>query len=172
MYDTSVKVPFIVSCPGLIPQGVISSGLHSQYDFMPTVIDYLGFDNPEAENLPGRSFSASLEGKDDIGQEHVVVFDEYGPVRMIRTHEWKYVHRYPYGPHELYDLGRDPGERKNLADDENRGAILTEMRGRLADWFVRYVDPCRDGTRESVSGKGQIDLAGPKNKGRQAFVDA
>ena len=28
---------------------------------------------------------------------------------MIRTQEWKYVHRYPYGPHELYDLVNDPG---------------------------------------------------------------
>ncbi len=39
-----------------------------------------------------------------------MVFDEYGLVRMIRTREWKYVHRYPYGPHELYDLTRDPDE--------------------------------------------------------------
>ena len=38
----------------------------------------------------------------------VFVLDEYGPTRMIRTHRWKYVHRYPDGPNELYDLANDP----------------------------------------------------------------
>ncbi len=53
------------------------------------------------------------------GSESIVVFDEYGPVRMIRTREWKYVHRYPYGPHELYHLAGDPGERMALVISTN-----------------------------------------------------
>ena len=52
--------------------------------------------------------------------ENVVVYDEYGPVRMVRTKEWKYVHRYPYGPHELYDLVNDPDEKHNLIDDKGK----------------------------------------------------
>ena len=42
-----------------------------------------------------------------------MIYDEYGPVRMIRTRAWKYVHRCPYGPHELYDLANDPEEKAN-----------------------------------------------------------
>ena len=39
----------------------------------------------------------------------------------------------------------------------------------LEDWFVRYVDPRLDGTHEAVTGDGQIGLAGPAGKGKQAF---
>lgn len=79
MYDTSVKVPLMITMPGRIRAGSTCDELLSGYDFMPT--------------------------------------------RMIRTREWKYVHRYPYGPHELFELVHDPGERVNmLADDQRKGA--------------------------------------------------
>jgi arylsulfatase A-like enzyme len=177
MYDTSVKVPAIVSQPGRIPQGIVCDALLSAYDFMPTLLDYLGLENPEADRLPGRSFAMLLSGESDDGDEHVVVYDEYGPVRMVRTREWKYVHRYPYGPHELYDLVNDPGERINLlADDRGFGASdaevaarVADLKGRLENWFVRYVDPALDGTHEPVTGRGQIHLAGPAGGGASAF---
>ena len=69
----------------------------SQYDFMPTLLDYLGLPDPNDDMSPGRSFLPALSGETNDAWEEIVVFDEYGPVRMIRTQEWKYVHRYPYG---------------------------------------------------------------------------
>jgi choline-sulfatase len=170
MYEESVKVPLIVSHPGNVPPGAVSSGLCSQYDFMPTILEYLGLENPEAERLPGRSFAAALRGEPDAGGEEVVVFDEYGPVRMIRDREWKYVHRFPYGPHELYHLAADPGERTNLVEDEGHADVVARMRGRLDEWFLEYVDPARDGARQPVTSKDQIDLVGPPGGGRTAFV--
>ena len=169
MYEESVRVPLIVSHPGRVPAGAVNSGLCSQYDFMPTILEYLGLANPEAERLPGRSFAAALHGEADAGNDEVVVFDEYGPVRMIRDREWKYVHRFPYGPHELYDLAADPGERTNLVEDAKHAAALARMRARLDEWFLEYVDPARDGARQGVTGKGQIDLVGSRGEGRTAF---
>ena len=52
----------------------------------------------------------------------VVVFDEYGPNRMIRGERYKLIKRYPYGPNELYDLKEDPGERNNLLLVAENGA--------------------------------------------------
>jgi len=170
MYDTSVKVPFIVSCPGKIPENIVNDGLYSHYDFMPTLLEYLGYENLHASSLPGRSFATVLEGNSDPGRDNVVVCDEYGPVRMIRNHSWKYVHRYPYGPHELYCLETDPDERNNLIDDEKQQSILVKLRGQLEEWFLPYIDLSRDGARQAVSGKGQIDIVGPANSGRAAFV--
>jgi len=89
---------------------------------------------------------------------------------MIRDREWKYVHRFPYGPHELYHLAADPGERRNLVDDKQHASVLARMRAKLEEWFLRYVDPARDGARQPVTGRGQIDLVGPKGGGREAFV--
>ena len=34
---------------------------------------------------------------------------------------------------------------------------------------MRYVDPKVDGTREPVTGRGQLNLPGPAGKGRPAF---
>jgi len=74
-----------------------------------------------------------------------VIFDEYGPVRMIRTEEWKYVHRYPNGPNELYDLVNDPDERRNLIDDPIQKKRVEELKAQMEDWFAKYVEPSRDG---------------------------
>lgn len=170
MFEESVKAPFIVSHPGHLPQGLLCTELLSHYDFMPTLLDYLGIDNPEAARLPGRSFAGLLRGNPSGGhQEQVVVYDEYGPVRMVRTRDWKYIHRYPYGPHELYNLTNDPREEFNLVNVPQYQYSLSEMRHRLKAWFARYVDPLRDGTHEPVMGYGQLGLAGPAGKGKKGF---
>ncbi len=171
MFDTSVKVPMLISRPGHVLQGEVISSLHSHYDIMPTLLDYLNVENPDSDSLPGRSFSALLEGREIGGDDQVVVFDEYGPTRMIRTVEWKYVHRYPYGPHELYDLINDPDERQNLIAEEKYQSIRESLQADLDAWFARYADPQRDGAREAVMGRGQLDIVGPAAKGRKRFGD-
>ncbi|SHE12522.1 Arylsulfatase [Chlamydia abortus] len=169
MYDTSVKVPAIFSHPGRIPQGAVCDALVSGYDIMPTLLEYVGMEYTEADGLPGSSFLKQLLGEEDGSREPVVVFDEYGPVRMIRTREWKYIHRYPYGPHELYDLVNDPGERHNLIGSREAEDQRIALKRQLEQWFVRYADPALDGTREPVSGLGQLDLAGTAGEGRKAY---
>ena len=74
----------------------------------------------------------------------VVVFDEYGPVRMIRDKEWKLVLRYPYGPNELYHLTADPDETQNLFDDPVFQDQILTMRRQLEEWFLSYSDPDLD----------------------------
>jgi arylsulfatase A-like enzyme len=169
MYDTSVKVPAIFSQPGLIPQNNVSKSLVSGYDFMPTLLEYLNLENPESDSLPGESFLGDLLGQEQKSREHVVVFDEYGPVRMVRTNQWKYVHRFPYGPHELFDLENDSHEKTNLYGQSDKLPIQQELKAALDNWFVRYVDPMLDGTHEEVDGGGQQYLAGPRGQGRPAY---
>jgi len=170
MYDTSVKVPAILSRPGHVPEGEVCDAMLSHYDFMPTLLAYLGMENPGAAKLPGRSFAPLLTGEADRGRESVVVYDEYGPARMIRTRRWKYVHRYPYGPHELYDLVDDPGERNNLYEQAEHGGQVQQLKATLEGWFICYVDPKFDGTHEPVTGKGQLGLAGPSANGEDNFA--
>ena len=112
MYENSIKVPFVVSHPGRIPAGSVQAAMVSAYDFMPTLLDYLGLSLPESLDLPGQSVLPLLLGADDTGRQEEVIYDEYGATRMMRTEEWKYVHRYPDGPHELYDLANDPGRAR------------------------------------------------------------
>lgn len=169
MYENSIKVPFIVSQPGCLPEGRVTDALMSQYDFMPTLLDYLGLPLVEDDTLPGESFLPIWTGEKGEIRDEVVVYDEYGPVRMVRTREWKYVHRYPYGPHELYDLVNDPEERKNLVHEEGRKAVVEEMRRRLGRWFERYVVRELDGLRCGVSGSGQKEKIGSEHPGEECF---
>ena len=170
MYETSVKVPAIMSRPGHLPEGVVEGGLLSHYDFMPTLLDYLGLMDEMPPNLPGKSFAGLLKGQPHENRENVVVYDEYGPVRMIRNRDWKYIHRYPAGPHELYNLAVDPDETHNLIDGSAHQGKVGELRSALESWFTRYVNPELDGAHLPVTGSGQLGEAAPRSEGMHNFA--
>ncbi|UVJ38905.1 sulfatase-like hydrolase/transferase [Arthrobacter sp. CJ23] len=175
VYDSSVKVPAIFAFPGRIAEGTVRHELLSAYDLAATVLELAGLDPRPFEQGPGESFASLLApaggtsadkaddgGPDDGGARPggrggraVVVFDEYGPVRMIRSTEWKYVHRYPHGPHELYDLAADPDERNNLVDEPGQRDRVAGLRRELQEWFDRHAVPGRDGSPLPVAGAGQ-----------------
>jgi arylsulfatase A-like enzyme len=156
MYENSIKAPAIFSQPGTIPAGRAEAALVSAYDVLPTLLDSLNLPIPMGRNLPGQSFLPLLRGEAMPEREHIVIFDEYGPVRMVRTHDWKYVYRHAYGPHELYDLRNDPDERRNLAGAADQTTRIRDLKGRLEEWFARYVDPRRDGLRQDGTAMGQV----------------
>ncbi len=157
MFDTSVKVPALMSRPGHLPSGLLCRGLYSHYDFMPTLLEYLEIDNPLEEDLPGSSFADLLRTGSEEGAPDVIVYDEYGYTRMIRTRTYKYVHRYPDGPNEFYDLLTDPDEREDLYGSPEHAQKIEEMRDRMEGWFERYVRPEVDGIGMGVAGWGQLD---------------
>ncbi|HHW47523.1 MAG TPA: sulfatase-like hydrolase/transferase [Clostridiaceae bacterium] len=156
MYETSVKVPFIISHPGHIKENEKCDMVLSAYDFMPTLLDYLNISNQSDANLPGKSFAPLLCGENCDCENQAVVFNEYGPVRMIRQGDWKFIKRYPYGPNELYNLMRDPGEKENQVNEKPYLNIAREMNEILERWFDRYVIRELDGSRLPVFGSGQL----------------
>ena len=171
MYEESIKVPFLVSHPHRIPERAVYKGLASSYDWMPTLLDYLGLPVPDGGDLVGRSFAAALRGDADPGQEEVVIYDEYGSVRMVRTRGWKLVRRYPDGPDELYDLVNDPSERNNRVLDPTQVARIRELESRLETWFAAHVDPVADGIDLGVTGFGQMRRVMPEyDDGRAPFA--
>lgn len=159
MYETSVRVPTLISRPGHVPAGVVNADLLSHYDFFPTLLAYAGITFDNDAHLPGRSFAPLLRGEPLPPRDAVVVFDEYGPVRMIRDQRFKYIHRYPDGPHELYDLVSDPNEECNEVCVRGQQRRVRDMRQQMEAWFERY-SVCRfDGRDKRVSGAGQIEMA-------------
>ena len=87
LYDTAVKVPMLVTYPRGIRGGTVARGLYSHYDLLPTIAGLMG-EMPDA-GCPGRSFQEIFQGQVPDGRDAVVVFDEYGPARMIRTQAYK-----------------------------------------------------------------------------------
>jgi arylsulfatase len=56
-----------------------------------------------------------------------------GRIRMIRTHDWKYIDE-PDGICELYDLNADPHELTNLWNHPDYQEIQTELQMQLKAW--------------------------------------
>ena len=176
MYDTSVKIPFILYDPSQKKAGTVMEDLYSHYDFMPTLVDMLNLEltdieKQKLESLPGRSFKAVLDGEEPDEEKAIVIYSEYGPVRMIRTKKWKYIHCYPKGSNELYDLENDPDEKVNLIDEPEHQERVHKMKWQLDSWFVEYVDPGKDATKDNNTGNGQIYKNGVESEGRKCFTN-
>ena len=169
LFDTAVKVPFIARWPGRIPAGKVTSSMCSHYDIIQTLNELLELGASLPEDLPGKSFSkVLLHGAD--ADNHIVILDEYGASRMIRNREWKYIHRYPYGPHELYHLAVDPDEKENLAGNPDYREIQAELLCTLQKWYYTYADPAVDGSREAVTGFGQLRRPGVYSQGKPVYA--
>lgn len=155
MYESSVKVPFLISWKGHTAKNRVCTELFSHYDILPTLCELAGLECRTKQQLPGRSFAGWLCDPGKVQDRQIVIFDEYGPVRMIRDKRWKLILRYPYGPNELYDLEDDPDEEKNRYDDPKCEALVMELRNRMENWFLKYSDPALDARAEGVTGTGQ-----------------
>lgn len=167
MFETAVKVPTIISRPGHVPANSIEHQLLSHYDFFPTILDYTNVCGNSDSSLPGHSFSDLLQGNQLSHEFPVVVFEEYGPTRMIRTKSMKYIRRHSADPNELYDLLEDPLEVVNEIDNPKYADQLLQMETQLQNWFDSYVEPEHDGSKQPVKGRGQIGQIGVD---REAFA--
>jgi arylsulfatase A-like enzyme len=139
-HELMMQIPLIFRQPGKIPSGRTSDLLVSNYDFLRSVLSYLGLAEkmPTQPPSPGRDFASALTGQ-TIPWDNVV-FYEMETCRAIRDDGWKYVARHPSGPNELYDMRRDPQERFNLYGQSGTEAQQQELASRLDDFFRRYAD--------------------------------
>jgi arylsulfatase A-like enzyme len=116
MFSELLKVPFMLRLPG--GRGARSSKAIVQFqDALPTLLDILGLAN-DTGAMAGRSFRAVVEGDSDTHRQTAISGYHDGLDRCIRDGRWSLVLR-PLGqPDELYDLQADPGERRNLIDEQ------------------------------------------------------
>ncbi|MBN1418382.1 MAG: sulfatase, partial [Planctomycetes bacterium] len=121
-----------------------SSIFVSNYDLFPTLLSYVGLKDriPGDPPRPGRDYSPILRGENLEWED--VVFYEFENCRMVRTERWKYTRRHPSGPHELYDLEADPGEKVNLAGSPGAAEAERRLLERLEAFFARHADPKYD----------------------------
>ncbi|MBW3543046.1 MAG: sulfatase-like hydrolase/transferase [Planctomycetes bacterium] len=143
-FDGMLHIPLIFRHTGSIPAGQVSDLMTSNYDFLPTVLSYLGLaDKLSAQpQSPGRDYSPTLKGRRQEWDN--TVYYDFETVRAIRTADWKYVERFPDGPHELYDLKADSGEQFNLYGQPLQVETQGALRDRLHEFFDRHADPQYD----------------------------
>ena len=143
--DGMMQIPMIWRQPGKIQAGQRNDFMVTNYDFLPTLLGHLDLTHrlPGKPKSPGRDFSPTLKGGKLANWENEV-FYEFENLRCIRTEDWKYIHRHPNGPHELYDLNQDPDEFNNLANNDQSAAKRQALRRQLDEFFDRYASPKYD----------------------------
>ena len=128
-FEGGTRVPFIVSYPGVVPDGCSSGALVSQVDFLPTMAALVGVDLPVAPAIDGEEQLAAWLGKDGCGRRYVVS-QASNHTLSLRTAYWKYIspkggpEMVPWGPKietgysdtpQLYYMGGDGVENVNVA---------------------------------------------------------
>jgi arylsulfatase A-like enzyme len=143
VYDEGMRVPLIFRHPDNIEPGTTTELLVNQFDFLPTVLDHLGFDDVEIPNSAGKSYSAVISGAGSATEQSEVFF-EYMTVRVIRTDRWLYQKAFLIGDDALFDLDADPGQRENLVDNAEYAPVVEDLDTRLMAFFTRVADPRYD----------------------------
>ena len=156
MYDTSVKIPFIVWGPKYVRQGATVENLVSHYDILPTLREFLHQPTADTEKLPGESFLKELTHGCAPRDRQLCILDEYGPVRMIRSRTHKLVIEPIRGRHQLYDLLSDPDEEINHFGEAEYAAVQKELTEALETAFEQYAAAPFDGSKTMPTGSGQL----------------
>jgi len=143
LYEGGIRVPFIVSWPGVIPKGRVDrESVLAGVDFMPTFCELAGVEPPSGEAASdGESMLGALgagpkerqkplfwEFHYEIPFGHVI---HKSPFTALRDGDWKLLTN-PGGERtKLYDLANDPTELDDLSRREL--GVAKELKGKLRD---------------------------------------
>jgi len=154
-YEGGIRVPLIVSWPGVIEPAKINEPVHV-VDFYPTLLDYAGGNFKKNLTLDGESFRPLLEGE-SLGERelfwYMPLYDpQWGatPAAVMRKGDYKLVwffgdyiekeNNFNYiteGRVELYNLANDLSEVNDLSEEFPGKTI--RMKERLYKW-IRKMD--------------------------------
>ena len=120
LYETNVRVPFLIRFPGDIHAGKSINGLTTLLDIAPTILKALEI--PPLK-LPGANLQSILQSGDRNTTDSVYLTEcTWQRKHALRTERWKLIEALEpdlYGSPtlELYDLLSDPEEKRNVASE-------------------------------------------------------
>lgn len=151
MYEESIRMPFVVSCPSRIPPGPPLTQMVTNVDIAQTILESAGVE--PHPRMQGRSFWRQLTAEPDAPTHDAVYYryyehDDFWHKVMahygVRTERYKLIHFYndglglpgspgsTYPPEwELYDLAEDPDELRNLYGDPRYREVRETLEERL-----------------------------------------
>ncbi len=152
------RIPLIIRYPKNFSAGKTSDDLVQNIDLLPTILDITGINDVPRTEMQGLSLLGK-ERRSLAVSEALFVSDTFQRTRYVLPlfpgvdqrrfgGYWKSIqdgtYEYIVSPlgSVLYNIREDPGERKNLADQQPK--IATELHNDLAAWqqsFPNYWDP-------------------------------
>lgn len=130
-WEGGIRVPAIAWMPGRVPAGSVSDAVASTMDLLPTAATLAGGKPPSDHVIDGVDLWPLLSGKSTDSPHEALAYWEGQALAALRLKDWKLLIRpqkemeqakLETGPDpgdfkpRLYDLGNDPGETTDIAD--------------------------------------------------------
>ncbi len=149
LLEGGIRVPFMVSWPGVLPAGKVDDRPVIQLDIVTTALAAAGVEIDPAWKLDGTDLLPYLTGK-NAGQPHDSLFWRHGGQWAVRQGPWKLVRWLDRRDNdaesrmtepELYNLTEDIGEQHNLIATQPEKARA--LQAAWDDWNKDNIAPVR-----------------------------
>lgn len=134
LWEGGIRVPTLISWPGRIAAGAVSTQLAMSMDWMPTLLALAGGTPDPSYPSDGKDLSQVLLGRTPEFDRHV--FWRTQEMGAARSGRWKYVidtNGYEY----LFDIASDMRENANLKKREP--AVFNALRQSFESWGVQML---------------------------------
>lgn len=146
-WEGGMRVPYLVSWPGQLPEGKRYDLPVSSLDILPTSLAAAGSSIKPPKPLDGVDLLPYLNG-DNTARPHQTLYWRFWRVSACRDGKWKLLKvaedplkkdRKLFYPLQLFNIEEDPREQKNVADKYPE--VLERLSGKLENWDAELQKP-------------------------------
>lgn len=178
LFEGGIRVPCVVSWPGVTKAGSRSDVLIETTDFYPTFLSLLQLKPQPGQIFDGVDLSSAFQGGEVDRKELFSFFphsppivpDHLPPSVSVTTKDWKLIRIFHGGnngahAYQLYHLGNDIGESHNLASDQP--AKVAELDAKIES-FLHHTKALVPQPNPDYNPKAPVPAPGHKQKPRRA----
>ena len=139
LYEGGIREPLLIRFPGLVKPGTVCKQPVVSTDFYPTLLELAGVPAKPEQHADGLSLAPILKDPDSKLDRDAIYFHyphdspQGGkPSGAVRAGQWKLVEHFGNGQLELFNLGDDTGETKDLSKEKPQ--ILESLHTKLKEW--------------------------------------
>lgn len=127
VYEGGIRVPCVISLPGVTMAGSRSDSVIQSTDFFPTLLDCFQLPVPAGQDFDGISLMPALKGQ-PLSREAIFTYfphdppvpDWVPPSAVVHQRDWKLIRLFFQGEagahrYQLFNLAADPGEKQDLS---------------------------------------------------------
>lgn len=154
--EGGVRVPFVVSWPGTLPEGKKTNEIASLMDIFPTYAALAGIEPEVPQKIDGNNIFPIMMCEPDVKSPNKYIYYAGNTPKItgVRNHRFKYSTK----TSGLYDMHADIGETTNVADKYPE--VLQELQ-KAMEAFQKDID---ENSMEAPFDEGQAAYVEIKNK--------